>query len=150
MWEWAKPAEPRAKLTIVSKHNMATQLMRVIFMAFTSLRNLTVSYPVVATSPHLGEMAATADSRALTSASVFSLADRRQPSGSVMKRQVIRLRNEGGRNEGGRNEAVVRQIIALQSGCRKARLRPSIGFVWKRQGHAKAGVYLGIQRLTSP
>jgi hypothetical protein len=39
MWEWAEPAETRAKPTIVSKHNMATQLMRVIFMAFSSLRN---------------------------------------------------------------------------------------------------------------
>ena len=97
MWEWAEPAETRAKPNIVSKHNMATQLMRVIFMAFTSLRNLTVSYPVVATSPHLGEMAATADSRALTSASVFSLADRRQPSGSVMKRQVMSCRRRSGR-----------------------------------------------------
>src|SRR5215469_11578559 len=45
MWEWAEPAETRAKTAIVSKHNMATQLMRVIFMAFTSLRNLTLSYP---------------------------------------------------------------------------------------------------------
>ena len=43
MWEWAAPAETKAKPTIVSKHNMATQLMRVIFMAFTSLRNLTLS-----------------------------------------------------------------------------------------------------------
>jgi len=76
---------------------MATQLMRVIFMAFTSLRNLTVSYSVVATSPHLGEMAATADSMALTSTSVFSIADRRQPSGSVRKRQVMSCRRRSGR-----------------------------------------------------
>ena len=46
MWEWAKPAEPRAKLTIVSKHNMATQLMFVLFMACTSHRNLCL-FPLV-------------------------------------------------------------------------------------------------------
>jgi hypothetical protein len=46
MWEWAQPAEPRAKLTIVSKHNMATQLMFVLFMAFTSHRNLSL-FPLV-------------------------------------------------------------------------------------------------------
>jgi len=45
MWEWAEPAETRAKPAIVSKHNMATRLMGVIFMAFTSLRNLRLSYP---------------------------------------------------------------------------------------------------------
>jgi hypothetical protein len=49
MWEWAQPAEPRAKLTIVSKHNMATQLMFalfMLFMAFTSHKNLSL-FPLV-------------------------------------------------------------------------------------------------------
>jgi hypothetical protein len=46
MWEWAQPAEPRAKLTIVSKHNMATQLMFVLFMTFTSHNNLSL-FPLV-------------------------------------------------------------------------------------------------------
>jgi hypothetical protein len=44
MWEWADPADTRAKLTIVSKHKMASQLMFVLFMEFTSVRNLALSY----------------------------------------------------------------------------------------------------------
>ena len=44
MWEYADPADTRAKLTNVSEHNMASQLMFVLFMAFTSLRNLALSY----------------------------------------------------------------------------------------------------------
>ena len=57
MWEWAEPAETKAKPTIVSKHNIATQLMRVIFMAFTSLRNLALSTRGSVPITHLGETA---------------------------------------------------------------------------------------------
>jgi hypothetical protein len=55
MCERAEPAETKAKPTIVSKHNMANQLMRVIFMAFTSLRNLTLSTRGSVPTTHLDE-----------------------------------------------------------------------------------------------
>jgi hypothetical protein len=55
MWEWADPADTSAKLTNVSKHKMASQLMFVLFMAFTSLRNLALSYWAACTPSAIGD-----------------------------------------------------------------------------------------------